>query len=52
MDLREKMLEMLDNTRVEEMFGFSGRLLVLTSFAVMMKANGLSLGGKRFAYLR
>ena len=39
MNLREKMLEVLDNTRIEEQFVISGNLLIAHSFAIMMKAN-------------
>ena len=39
MTLREQMLDVLDCTRIEEMFGFSGNLLVATSFAVIKNAN-------------
>ena len=39
MSLREKMLEMLDSTCIEEVHGFSGDLLVSISLAAMTKAN-------------
>ena len=39
MALREEMLEMLDSTRVEERFGLTGNLLMITSLAVMQNAN-------------
>ena len=38
MTLRNKMLEMLDTTRVEENFAMSGELLISVSFAKMTKA--------------
>lgn len=39
MDLREKLSELLDNTRITENFGISGNLLIGNSLAVMMNAN-------------
>ena len=39
MDLRNKMLEMLNSTRVEESYEITGSLLIAVSRAVMLKAN-------------
>ena len=39
MELREKMLAMLDTTSIKEKFGMSSELLVSVSFAAMMNAN-------------
>ena len=39
MDLRQKMLEMLDNTRVEEGYEITGGILIAVSLAVMNKSN-------------
>lgn len=39
MDLREKFSELLDNTRITENFSISGNILIVNSFAVMMKEN-------------
>lgn len=39
MDLREKMLEMLAGTRVEENYEIAGDLLIAVSFAAMNKSN-------------
>ena len=39
MDLREKMLTMLDTTSVKEQFGMSAELLISVSFAAMNNAN-------------
>ena len=39
MDLRNKMFEMLESTRIEELHEIAGDLLVVVSLAAMMKAN-------------
>ena len=38
-DLREKMLNMLDSTRVEENHEIAGNILVIVSYVIMLKAN-------------
>ena len=39
MNLRDKMLEMLDSTRVEENHEIAGKILISVSRAIMLKAN-------------
>ena len=39
MNLREQMLEMLDNTRIEENHEIAGNVLLNVSRALMLKAN-------------
>ena len=39
MNLREKMLEMLDSTRVEELHALGAEILITVSRAIMLKAN-------------